>query len=73
MNWDTIEANWKELKGKAKSRWGELTDDDLKEIDGKQDKLLGKLQERYGTAKEKLEREMEDWGRSTARGRDTRR
>ncbi len=46
MNWDQIEGNWKQFKGKVKENWGELTDDDLQVIGGKRDKLIGKLQEK---------------------------
>lgn len=58
MNWDQIEGNWKQFKGKVKEKWGELTDDDLQVIGGKRDKLIGKLQEKYGIAKEEAEKEL---------------
>lgn len=45
MNWDQIEGKWKEMKGKARSSWGELTDDELDQIGGKKDQLVGKLQQ----------------------------
>ena len=61
MNKDQIEGKWKQLKGAAKERWGELTDDDLDRIEGKRDQLVGKLQERYGHAKDAAEREVDDW------------
>lgn len=61
MNWDTIEGQWKQLKGKAKEKWGELTDDELDEIAGKKDQLVGKLQEKYGYARERAEREAEEF------------
>ena len=48
MNWDLIEGNWKQIKGKVREKWGKLTDDDLDVIAGKRDQLLGKLQERNG-------------------------
>lgn len=56
--WDRIEGSWKELSGKAKEQWGKLTDDDLTEIAGKRDQLHGKIQERYGYAKDKAEEEI---------------
>ena len=59
MNKDTVEGNWKQLKGKLKEQWGKLTDDDLTEIAGKRDIMVGKLQERYGIAKEDAERQLE--------------
>jgi uncharacterized protein YjbJ (UPF0337 family) len=51
MDWDRVEGNWKQLKGKIKEQWGDLTDDDLDEIAGKRDQLEGKIQERYGLEK----------------------
>ena len=65
MNWDQIKGNWKQVTGEAKSRWGKLTDDDLTEIEGERDKLVGKVQERYGIVKEEAERQVDemDWGR----------
>lgn len=58
MNWDQIEGNWKQFKGKVKEKWGKLTDDDIQIIGGRKDKLLGKIQERYGIAKEAAEAEL---------------
>ena len=59
MNWDRIEGNWKQLKGKAKQRWGRLTDDQLDVIAGKRDQLLGRIQEQYGLSKEEAERQID--------------
>ena len=61
MNMDQIEGKWKQIKGAAKEKWGELTDDDLDRIDGKRDQLIGKVQERYGHAKAAAEKEVDDW------------
>ena len=61
MNWDQIEGNWKVLKGKAKQKWGKLTDDDFDVIAGKKDELVGKLQERYGLARQEAEQEADRW------------
>ena len=61
MNWDQIEGNWKILKGKAKQQWGRLADDELDVIAGKKDVLIGKLQERYGLARQEAEREANQW------------
>jgi uncharacterized protein YjbJ (UPF0337 family) len=55
MNQDTFEGNWMQLKGKVKEEWGKLTDDDLDIIAGKRDQLAGRLQERYGLAKDAAE------------------
>ena len=61
MNWDQIEGNWKQIKGEAKARWGKLTNDDLDVAEGNREKLVGKLQERYGYAKEEAEKEVENF------------
>lgn len=58
MNWDRIEGRWTEMKGRVKNQWGKLTDDDLTEVSGKRDILLGKIQSRYGYAKDKAEQEL---------------
>jgi uncharacterized protein YjbJ (UPF0337 family) len=55
---DILQGNWKQLKGNVKEWWGDLTDDDITMIDGKRDKLVGALQERYGYAKERAENEV---------------
>jgi uncharacterized protein YjbJ (UPF0337 family) len=55
MNWDEVTGKWNQLKGSVKERWGKLTDDDLTMIDGKRDRMIGKIQERYGITKEKAE------------------
>ena len=54
-------GNWKQFKGKAKEQWGKLTDDDMTVIEGKRDQLVGKIQERYGYAKDQAENEVKDW------------
>jgi uncharacterized protein YjbJ (UPF0337 family) len=64
MNWDTVKGNWKQFSGMVKEKWGKLTDDDLTAVAGKRDQLLGKLQERYGYAKDQAERELDDFSRS---------
>jgi uncharacterized protein YjbJ (UPF0337 family) len=58
MNWDQLEGQWKDLKGQIKGKWAKLTDDDYQAIAGKKDRLVGKLQERYGIEKEKAEDEL---------------
>jgi uncharacterized protein YjbJ (UPF0337 family) len=52
MDWNRIEGNWKQFKGRAKEKWGRLTDDELDVINGRQDQLEGKIQERYGLSKD---------------------
>jgi uncharacterized protein YjbJ (UPF0337 family) len=61
MNWDQLEGKWKQVKGSAREQWGKLTDDDLDVIAGKRDKLIGKLQERYGIARNEAERQADEW------------
>ena len=61
MNWDHIEGNWKEFKGKAKGEWGKLTDDQLDVIAGKRDRLADKIQETYGITKDAVEKQLTDW------------
>jgi uncharacterized protein YjbJ (UPF0337 family) len=64
MNWDQIEGKWKQFAGKAKEKWGKLTDDDLDVIRGKRDQLVGKIQERYGIAKQEAEHQVDEFTRS---------
>jgi uncharacterized protein YjbJ (UPF0337 family) len=61
MNTDTLQGKWKQVKGQAKQKWGKLTDDDLDVIEGKRDELAGKIQERYGIAKEEAEKQIEEF------------
>ena len=61
MNWDQVEGKWKQVKGSVKEKWGKLTDDDLDFIAGKRDQLVGKLQERYGIAREEAQKRADEW------------
>ena len=61
MNWDQVEGKWKQAKGSLKERFGKLTDDDLQVIAGNRDKFIGKLQERYGIAKEEAQKRADEW------------
>nr|WP_163500675.1 CsbD family protein [Halomonas socia] len=61
MNWDQIEGRWKEFQGKARESWGELTNDELDQIAGKKDRMIGKLQTKYGISKEEAEKRANDW------------
>lgn len=63
MNWDRIQGDWKQLTGRAKEQWGQLTDDDLSVVAGRRDQLAGKIQERYGVAKEEAEKQVAAWQR----------
>jgi uncharacterized protein YjbJ (UPF0337 family) len=58
LNQDVLKGKWKQMRGQVKQWWGDLTDDDLDQIDGSTDKLIGRLQERYGYAKEDAEKEV---------------
>jgi uncharacterized protein YjbJ (UPF0337 family) len=73
MNWDRIQGNWKQVKGKVKEQWGTLSDDDIDVVNGRREQLAGKIQERYGVAKEEAERQVatfekhatDDWFKAT--------
>lgn len=64
MNMDRIEGNWKQLKGRMRAKWGELTDDDLDVAAGNREHLVGKLQERYGIARDQAEQRVDEFERS---------
>ena len=59
MDWNRVEGNWKQVKGQVKEKWGKLTDDDLTAINGRRDQLEGKIQERYGIAKDQARKEID--------------
>ena len=61
MNKDKAAGQWKQFKGKVKEQWGKLTDDDLTALEGDLDQLTGRVQERYGIAKEEAERQVRDF------------
>jgi uncharacterized protein YjbJ (UPF0337 family) len=60
MNRDTIQGNWKQFKGKLKEKWGQLTDDELDEAEGKAEQIAGIVQERYGLAKDEAQRQVRE-------------
>ena len=64
MNWDQVQGNWRQLKGKIQANWGDLTDDDLQSIDGRREELMGKLQKAYGIGRDEAERQINDFERS---------
>jgi uncharacterized protein YjbJ (UPF0337 family) len=66
MNSEQLQGKWKQLKGSVKERWGKLTDDDLDVVAGKRDQLIGKIQERYGIAKEVAQKQVDDWKHADA-------
>ena len=59
MNWQQLEGKWDQYKGEIRNRWGKLTDDDLLQAQGRRDALIGRIKERYGQAKEDVEREVD--------------
>jgi uncharacterized protein YjbJ (UPF0337 family) len=77
MNWDRIEGNWKQITGKARERWGKLTDSDFEAVAGRRDQLVGRIQERYGIARDIAQKQADEWAKalkeqeeaSTARSR----
>jgi len=64
MNWDRIEGNWKQVKGHVHEQWGKLTNDDFDQIQGRRELLAGKIQERYGIAKDEAEKQIDSWADS---------
>lgn len=69
MNQETLKGDWLKLKGKIKEKWGELTDDDLTEIEGKYDQLAGRITKRYGLAKEEAERQVRAFNEAVSHDR----
>jgi uncharacterized protein YjbJ (UPF0337 family) len=61
MNWDQIQGNWKKLSGRAKEKWGKLTDNEITESAGRHEQLAGQLQERYGYAREEADRVINEF------------
>jgi uncharacterized protein YjbJ (UPF0337 family) len=61
MNSDQLKGSWKQIKGKVKEQWGQLTDDDLDRLDGSREQLIGAIQQRYGEDRERAERQVDEW------------
>lgn len=61
MDWNQVEGNWEQLKGRIKEKWADLTDDDLEMIEGKLDRLECKIQERYGIDKQLVRKNLDEW------------
>ena len=61
MNWDRVEGDWKQIKGKVQQQWGKLTNDDMDVIEGNRTELAGRLQKRYGYAKDEAEKQIDTW------------
>ena len=66
MNWEQVQGKWKETKGQVKQKWGKLTDDDLDVVAGRREQLAGKIQERYGVAKDEAEKQLAEWERKAS-------
>ncbi len=64
MNWDQVEGKWKQYAGKAKEKWGKLTDDDIEVVRGRRDQLVGKIQERYGIVREEAEKQVDEFAKA---------
>lgn len=63
MNWDRMNGNWVRIKARAQQRWGRLTDDDLQAVANQRDRLLDRIQLRYGVARDEAERQILNWER----------
>ena len=61
MNWDRIAGEWKQMTSNLKSKWAKLTDQDLVDVSAKKDRLIGKIQERYGILRDEAERQVDEW------------
>jgi uncharacterized protein YjbJ (UPF0337 family) len=70
MNPDILKGRWHQVKGDIRRRWGKLTDDDMLEIEGHLEKMIGKLQERYGFKREEAEKQINEFLRPSS-GRKT--
>ena len=71
MNTDQLKGNWKQFVGKAKEKWGKLTDNDIDSVNGHMDQIAGKVQQVYGYAKEKAEQEFKDFKASLSSAKDS--
>ncbi len=61
MNWNVVEGKWKEAMGSARERWGDLTDDELLQVEGKEERLGGLLQKKYGLSQEAAQGQIDEW------------
>lgn len=73
MNAEQLKGKWMQLKGSAKTKWGKLTDDDLNVINGQEEQLIGRIQERYGIAKEEAQRQVKEWNEASGNIEERRR
>lgn len=65
MNKDIFEGKWEQIKGSVREKWGDLTDDDMAQINGSREKLCGKIQEAYGRSREAAEQEIKEWEKTS--------
>ena len=72
MNSDTIAGNWKQMVGKAREKWGKLTENELEVIGGKKDQLVGKIQEKYGISRDEAQRQVDEFARTMPESEQTR-
>jgi uncharacterized protein YjbJ (UPF0337 family) len=71
MNPEILKGRWNQLKGDIRTKWGKITDDDLTQIQGQTEKMIGKLQERYGYKREQAEKELNDFLKAHPESRKT--
>lgn len=64
MNWDTIKGDWKNFKGKIREKWGQFTDDELDQVQGRREQFEGLLQKKYGVAKDEAQRQIDEFEKS---------
>ncbi|WP_018863925.1 MULTISPECIES: CsbD family protein [Thioalkalivibrio] len=67
MDWNRVQGNWKQFKGKVKARWGRFTDDELESVAGKRDELSGRIQEQYGVTKDEAEKQIKEFEKKVDR------
>jgi uncharacterized protein YjbJ (UPF0337 family) len=70
MNWDQMEGKWKQMRGSVKEKFGKLTDNDITQINGNREKLVGIIQERYGIAREEAQKRADEWASTLAAEND---
>jgi uncharacterized protein YjbJ (UPF0337 family) len=71
MNTDILKGKWTQVKGDVRNKWGKLTDDDITQIEGDSEKMIGKLQERYGWAREQAHKELDEFLNAPGKPRRT--
>ena len=60
-NWEQVAGKWKQFSGQVKKKWGNLSDDELMQVNGRRDILVGKIQEKYGIAREEANKQIDEW------------